>query len=762
MTRAPSPILAMVATLAFVVAAIVGHAWTRPPAPLPISAPASAFSAMRARQHIEAIARAPHRMGSAEHARVRGYLVEQLKGLGLSPEIQEAVVSLPARGGARVARVQNVMARMRGSEGGKAVLLVAHYDTRSMTPGASDDGYGVAALLETLRALAADGPRPRDVIALFTDGEEEGLLGARAFVDRHAWAREVGVALNFEARGNAGAALMFQTSDESGALVDALARAVHAPAASSLSQAIYRRMPNDTDLTVFLTKTPAMNVANIGGFERYHAPTDTIDNVDLGTLQHHGDHALGLARTFAHGPLPPERAPDPTYFDLGPRLVRYPGAWTRPLAWGSAILLGIFVVAGSLRGSLRPASAIAGFFVAILVVVLAAISAGVLSALADALHPSYAAIHAARPLVSHLHLAAFSAIAIAFAIGAHGLLAPRVRASELFTGAAALLVALANVTAILLPGGAFLFTWPAIAALVVALPLVLRRDFEEGSALASAIAALAPLVAIAMLAPFVTQLVQAFGLAGAPAPAALVAILALLALPAWSSWTRQRRVVLPCFAIAIALYVGAGVVPPFDRAYPRPDTLLFAVDADERRAFWVSPDRAPDAWTDAVLSHATQRDALPLPFPLAEQARVLAAQVAFVEEPGPEIAWLEGENGATRVRVTPPPGAELLAVRIEGAMGAARVEGERVWGDGRGLTIRFYAPPATGIVIDLTNAETSPLTVRALSQRPGFPDKASPQPGARPAGLMARPGMMPPWDDLLESDMTLVLRTSRR
>ena len=761
--KASSPLRAILVIAAFVVAAIVGHAWTRPPAPLPVSAPADAFSAMRAREHLEAIARAPRRMGSAEHARVRGYLVERLRALGLAPEIQEAVVSLPARGGARLGAVRNVMARMRGEGGGPAVLLIAHYDTRSMTPGASDDGYGVAALLETLRALGAGGSRARDVIALFTDGEEEGLLGARAFVDRHAWAREVGVAINLEARGNTGAALMFQTSEESGALIDALARALPLPAANSLSQAIYRRMPNDTDLTVFITKTASVNVANIGGFERYHAPTDTIDNADLGTLQHHGAYALGLARAFASGPLPPLRAPDPAYFDAGPWFVRYPSAWTKPLAWGSAILLALFVIVGSIRGALRPVVALAGFFVAILVVVLAAVSAGVLWSLADALHPSYALIHAARPLVKQLHLAAFAALSVTFAIGAHALLAPRVRAAELFAGAAALLVVLANVAAILLPGGAFLFTWPAILALLPGLALAALRGFDRGSVVPIAIAILAPLPAIAILAPFATQLVDAFGLVGAPAPAVIVAILALLAAPAWSPLLAAgRRAPLAALAISIALYVGAGVVPPFDRAYPRPDTLLFAVDADERHAFWASPDRAPDAWTEAVLSHATLRDALPLPFPLAERARVLAAEVPFVAEPGPEIAWLEGEGGATRVRITPPPGAELLAVRVEGAMGPARVEGQRVVGDGRGVSIRFHAPPATGIVIDLTTPERSPITVRAMSQRPGFPDTASPHPGARPAGLMAKPGMMPPWDELLESDMTLVLRTDRR
>ena len=143
-------------------------------------------------------------------------------------------------------------------------------------------------------------------------------------------------------RGNTGVALMFQTSDESGALVEVLGRD-QLPAANLLSQAIHRLMPNDTDLTLFLPKTPLLNVANIGGLERYHAPTDTIENADRGTLQHHGSDALSLARAFAAGLLPPPPQPDPIYFDAGP-VVRYAGAWNAPLVIAAGILLALLVV----------------------------------------------------------------------------------------------------------------------------------------------------------------------------------------------------------------------------------------------------------------------------------------------------------------------------------------------------------------------------------------------------------------------------------
>lgn len=53
------------------------------------------------------------------------------------------------------------------------------------------------------------------------------LLGAKAFVDAHPTAKEVKVALNFEARGNGGPSIMFETSPDNGWLIGALRKRLH-------------------------------------------------------------------------------------------------------------------------------------------------------------------------------------------------------------------------------------------------------------------------------------------------------------------------------------------------------------------------------------------------------------------------------------------------------------------------------------------------------------------------------------------------------
>ena len=89
------------------------------------------------------------------------------------------------------------------------------------------------------------GPPPkRDIIALFTDGEEIGLIGAKVFVGQargglgegHPWMADVGLVLNFEAAGNRGPCCLFETSEQNGWLIREFARADPFPIGNSLDR----------------------------------------------------------------------------------------------------------------------------------------------------------------------------------------------------------------------------------------------------------------------------------------------------------------------------------------------------------------------------------------------------------------------------------------------------------------------------------------------------------------------------------------------
>ncbi|HWY03555.1 MAG TPA: M28 family peptidase [Candidatus Acidoferrum sp.] len=129
---------ALLTFLFILLMAIVTPSNLVPPTVAPASAPVTDFSAERAMKHLKVIAREPHPTGSTANMRTRDYIVEQLRFLGLKPEVQKSVSTTPWDiGGApyRAATVENVIARLPGTNTTGALLLMAHYDSVRPGPG---------------------------------------------------------------------------------------------------------------------------------------------------------------------------------------------------------------------------------------------------------------------------------------------------------------------------------------------------------------------------------------------------------------------------------------------------------------------------------------------------------------------------------------------------------------------------------------------------------------------------------------------------
>ncbi|MBD7942042.1 M20/M25/M40 family metallo-hydrolase [Brevundimonas guildfordensis] len=309
---------------------------TQAPKPRSADTPAVAFSAARAMTDIEQIARAPHPVGSAEHARVRAYLSARLTLLGLEVSEQAGPLS-PAsvkrleRAGGDPAAANNQAVNLIGVLPGKdreqpAVMLMAHYDTVVGSPGAADDSAGVAAILEAVRAIKARGPAERDLIVLLTDAEELGLDGARVFFGGHPLRDRIGAVVNLEARGGGGRAAMFETGREAGPTVQlfrrAAARSDGGTTATSIAAFMYERMPNGTDFTVPKDRgIGGLNLAFIGRPDQYHAANATPANLDRGAVQHLGSQALEAADALLRAPSLPAKGENLVYSDVFGRLM---------------------------------------------------------------------------------------------------------------------------------------------------------------------------------------------------------------------------------------------------------------------------------------------------------------------------------------------------------------------------------------------------------------------------------------------------------
>lgn len=341
--------------LALLVIALVGALGVRsmyPPEVVPATAALTEYSAERALSMLRRLLgdETPHPVGSAANRAVRDRLVDMLEELGLEPQVQRTIGCSSRR--ALCARVENVIAQI-GDGSDNYVMLMAHYDSVPHAPGAADDGSGVVALLETARALIAEGDGRNPVLLVFTDSEEVGLLGAEAFFAEHPAAAGVKAVINVEGSGSGGPSLLLRTTRDGGRLLRTFQDFAPTPVALSVAQEIFTLMPNDTDFSVAeRAGIPAIDFSFAFEFNHYHTPLDTIANLDPATLQHHGDNVLPLVRELRDMSLA-EVAPTYSYLTVQQSLwLTWPTNWTLWLAISAIVLLLIAAIGAKAAGGL--------------------------------------------------------------------------------------------------------------------------------------------------------------------------------------------------------------------------------------------------------------------------------------------------------------------------------------------------------------------------------------------------------------------------
>ena len=728
---------------------------SRPPGAIPENAPPAAFSAERAMKHVVAIAQRPHPIGSAEHDRVRDYLVAQLSILGLEPQIQNAT-GVGTRS-ADAGRVQNILARITGGQsGGPAVLLVAHYDSVEAAPGAADDGAGIAAILETVRAVRAGVPLLHDIIVLFTDGEESGLLGAAAFVREHPWAKDVAMALNFEARGTAGRSLMFETGPGNLDAVRVL-RTVPGVTAGSMFTTIYRTMLVDTDLSEL--GTPALNFAFGDGADRYHTSHDDVAHLNIGSLQHHGQQALALAHAFANGPLPRPRTGDAVFFELpGVGLVVYSEKWAMLLALVAAALAVVVIIRSRRESARFGRDVVLGGAATIGAVVLsgaAAYLAGLIIALLHTIVPWGGA-----PAWSPVYWAAVAMLSLAISTACYVAVRRRGSVAGLHAGALLIWTLLSLAAAVIAPGSSYLFIWPV---LVVALAALLAGG--HGLLTAKGIAmCLAALVTAALLIP-IAYLIGAVFLgvtaAGGIVTAAIIALIAWLLVPLLEALCDGARWSTPfiCAAAAIVL-VGIGVLTVrTSDVHPVPSRLIYAIDADSSDAWLASRASAAraNAWTRTALAPFAQGPEWIAHFFLGPTA-VIAKRVPTLPLPQPAINILSDSTTSDArqlsLRVQGSAGTTALGMRvtdapvISAAIDGRAIDTTRYRLHTREWTLWYWAPSDSGALLSLIVPAGSTPKLEVLACSLGIPTLAG-------VTILPRPANVVP---VQSGDVTIVCR----
>ena len=689
----------------------------RPPAPVPVTAAPAVFSAERALAHVARIAAEPRPVASAHHAWTKHYIMEVLTGLGLEPRDTPRIALMGGDHRVRGARVQNIVARIPGDEEGPAVLIAAHYDSVPTSPGASDNGAAVGALLETARALVT-GPRlRRDVLLLFSDAEELGMLGAHAFAAQDPLWREVGAVLNFDARGMSGPSMMYQTTPGNAWIVRRFAEVAPSPVSTSLAGVVYRYLPNGTDFTELQRPgVHGLNFAFIDDFEGYHNRLDAVDRLDRGTLQHHGDHMLSMARTLASGALShdvlSETQGDVVYFSLlRAFMVVYPVTWELPVALAALAAVILLLVR---RRHVRPHQALLGAVLFSVIVCAAAVLGHGLwwmlvrwDFVMNEVPPYHLFFHV-------LYLASYVVLAVSMMLGGIGLARvwPRgVGTRGLAAGALLVWAGLAVTTAVMLPGTSYVLGWPALAAVLGLWAFTGPGRSPHGKSSARSVYTPAVLVGIATVPAMLLWMPVLYGvfvaltLSRADVMLSLTVLFLGLLVPhlAWVAGARAVRCSLGAALLGLLLLAVSWLAGHHGAAYPRMDMLAYALDADRGEARWVSFGDTPSAWSRGFVDVDDARRPAAAWIPGGRSRAYLGVAPAH-PLPGP-AARIEQESetaGGRRlvVRVRPGRAAARLWLEVEGEGTLFAVEHRPMPGNGA-RRLDFWAPPAEGLVITL-------------------------------------------------------------
>jgi hypothetical protein len=665
------------------------------------AAPGNEFSAGRALGILSELLneQVPHPVGTAANKRVRERIEARFRMLGYDVDVQRRFA---CSSGAACAMVENVIAMPPGAAKGDIVILTAHYDSVPSGPGASDDGQGIATMLEVARAIRGEKFRNR-VAFLATDGEEIGLVGAEAFVADPQRLRDVKAVISVEMRGTYGGSTMFETSEGNRWLIRHLASALSAPQASSVFYSIYKLLPNDTDVTVFKRAgLAAINFGAIRGVNWYHTPFDDLAHTSARTLQHHGENALGTLRVLANADLDARSSTDATYFDvLGFFLVWWPQEWTLWIAIVSLVALVIAV------RRTNPRAMTFGVLAAFATLLVAGVGGMALAQLAQL--QSDGASFVAHPLPSVI---AMWLGGIAAALLASAAFNRRDDVCGLLYGIAIVWHTIGIALAVTLPGATYLFIVPALAVTICAWV----KATETTTAVVSAT------IAAILFFPFGVVLYDALGSRMMAAIAVLMGAFATLVAPLFPRYRNG----FAAAALALVAALIAIAQPAYTKEKPRSFPITYVDDVRAKQPRWMMwdvPDGMPVKFerADPSLAPWNQSSLLVAPAPA---------------QPMPRVTMSGTRNGSTvTIRVRSPRRADRLVLLARGGT-VRRVNGVAPPpGRGRTRSMRGWSvASAAGVdemVVEL--AANGPVEAAASDITFSLPPSAAPLLRARAA-----------------------------
>ncbi|MHB1146337.1 MAG: M28 family peptidase [Lutibacter sp.] len=560
------------------------------------------FSADKALLQLKEITKKPHFSGSPEHNVVKNYLVSELEKLGLQVEIQEQMaVNQKWRA---ATNTKNILARIKGSGNGKALLLLSHYDSNPHSSlGASDAGSGVVVILEGIRAFLAKKEIPKnDIIICISDAEELGLLGANAFVNHHPWAKDVGLVLNFEARGSGGPSYMLlETNGGNKKLIEAFQEAdTDYPVANSLMYSIYKMLPNDTDLTVFRedANIDGYNFAFIDDHFDYHTVQDSYGRLDLNTLNHQASYLTAALNYFANADLDNLKSEaDYVYFNfpyIG--LVFYPFSWVIPMFVICVLLFLVMLFMGVLKKKLTVNGIVRGFYPFLASLLTSAALTFFGWKLLMKIYPQYNDILHGFTYNGYYYIAAFVSLTLAICFWFYKSYFIKRTKQDLTVAPLFFWLVINGFVAFYLPGAAFF-----ILPVLILLGILFIAKFSISKVNMLLLFTLFSIPVLIIFAPLVKMLPVGLGLKMLVVSAVFTVLLFGFLVPVFQQYKDHKKLSILFLFIGFMALISASVFSSYSVDRKKPNSVLYVFDSNKNEAYWASYNAETDDFTKQFL-----------------------------------------------------------------------------------------------------------------------------------------------------------------
>ncbi|KGK32096.1 M28 family peptidase [Cellulophaga sp. E6(2014)] len=552
------------------------------------------FDTERALAHVEKMASKPHAVGFPAHKEVQNYIRRELKKLGLKTSLQEGYTT---GDWANLSKAENIVAKIEGTEKGKALLLLSHYDSNPHSSfGASDAGSGVATILEGVRAFLSENKKPKnDIIILLSDAEELGLNGADLFVNNHPWSKDVGLVLNFEARGSGGPSYMLiETNRGNSTLIKEFTKAnPDYPVANSLVYSIYKMLPNDTDLTIFREDgdIEGLNFAFIDDHYDYHTAKDTYERLDKKTLAHQGSYLMPLLHHFSEANLTNLKSlSDYNYFNVPFfKLVSYPFDWVWPLFFIALLLFTVLTIYGFKKKSLDLKNSFLSFVPLLITILINGIVGYFSWTVLKSIYPQYQDILHGFTYNGYTYITAFVLFSLAVCFFVYHKFR-KINTAAILVGPLVFWLALCAGLTAYLPGANF-FIIP-VYALLAAYLILIHQEKPNALLLVFLI-----IPALWIFTPFIKMFPVGLGLKMMVASTLLTTLVFALGLPLFSFYKHKNRIALVMSLLFIIAMVSAHFNSGFSEENANPTSLVYVYNSDKNTAQWATYDHVLSDWT---------------------------------------------------------------------------------------------------------------------------------------------------------------------